>query len=52
VVVVEAHIMEESNAKAVSDDIIIDRSVIDCDNCGVKSPQKCCGRCKSYYYCR
>lgn len=39
-------------AEEVDDNIIIDRSCISCDNCGEDSPQKCCGRCGSYYYCR
>ena len=27
------------------EDIVVDRSFIGCDNCGVGSPQKCCARC-------
>jgi len=34
------------------DDLVIDRSCITCEKCGVVSPQKCCGRCGSFYYCR
>ena len=43
-------IMAENGDDA--DDIVVDRSCIGCDNCGVGSPQKCCARCKSFYYCR
>ena len=43
---------EHTMAAAEVDDLVIDRSCISCDNCGVGSPQKCCGRCGSYYYCR
>ena len=45
---------ENNDAKedAADDDIVVDRSCISCDKCGVGSPQKCCARCKSYYYCR
>ena len=32
--------------------IVVDRSCISCDNCGIGSPQKCCARCGSFYYCR
>ena len=32
--------------------ISVDHSCISCDNCGVGSPQKCCSRCGSFYYCR
>lgn len=35
-----------------ANDIVLDRSCIGCDNCGVGSPEKCCGGCGSYYYCR
>ena len=35
-----------------ADDIVVDRSCIGCDNCGVGSPQKCCARCGLNYYCR
>ena len=44
---------EHTAAAEVDNDIvIIDRSCISCDKCGVASPQKCCGRCGLYYYCR
>lgn len=43
---------DDLTAAAVADDLVVDRSCISCDNCGVSSPQKCCGRCGSYYYCR
>ena len=35
-----------------ADSIVVDRSCIGCDNCGVGSPQKCCARCGLFYYCR
>ena len=43
---------DAQETSAVNDDIVVDRSCIGCDNCGVGSPQKCCSRCGSYYYCR
>ena len=39
-------------ATAEADNIVVDRSCIDCDNCGIGSPQKCCARCGLFYYCR
>ena len=42
----------EAAATVEADDIVVDRSCIGCDNCGVGSPQKCCARCGLYYYCR
>ena len=45
------YVITMSNADE-SDDIVVDRSCIGCDKCGVGSPQKCCSRCGSFYYCR
>ena len=39
-------------ATTEAENIVVDRSCIGCDNCGVSSPQKCCARCGSSYYCR
>jgi len=33
------------------DDLVIDRSHIECDWCGKPGPTKNCSRCSSYYYC-
>ena len=43
---------DEAEAAPAADSIVVDRSCIGCDNCGVGSPQKCCARCGSFYYCR
>ena len=34
-----------------TDDIFVSREHIECEACGKNSPQKCCARCHSYYYC-
>ena len=49
--------INEDDAEAAAtvdeaDDIVVDRSCIGCDNCGIGSPLKCCARCCSVYYCR
>ena len=33
------------------DELVIDRSHIECDFCGKPGPTKNCSRCMSYYYC-
>ena len=43
---------DEVAATVKADDVLVDRSCIGCDNCGVASPQKCCARCSLFYYCR
>ena len=35
---------DEVAATVKADDVLVDRSCIGCDNCGVASPQKCCAR--------
>jgi len=30
---------------------VVSRECINCDACGIASPQKCCARCLSFYYC-
>jgi len=47
-----SNIVDNVEAAAEADDIMVDRSCIGCDNCGVGSPQKCCARCGLFYYCR
>ena len=47
-----SNIVDNVEAAAEEDNIVLDRSCIGCDNCGVGSPQKCCARCGSFYYCR
>ena len=39
------------DSKDVDEELIIDRSHIDCDCCGKPGPTKSCSRCLSYYYC-
>ena len=43
--------MSEFTAATAANDVIVSRECIDCDGCGAASPQKCCSRCYSYYYC-
>lgn len=35
----------------VADDLVVSHECIECDNCGTKSPQKCCAQCSLNYYC-
>ena len=45
--------MSKNPTKAEADDddiVVVDRSCISCDKCGVGSPQKCCARCGSFYF--
>jgi len=39
------------DSKDGGDELVIDRSHIECDCCGKPGPTKNCSRCLSYYYC-
>jgi len=43
--------MADNNNDDANEDLVIDRSHIECDCCGKPGPTKNCSRCLSYYYC-
>ena len=42
---------DNNNDNGGQDELVIDRSHIECDCCGKPGPTKNCSRCLSYYYC-
>jgi len=44
-------IMTDNNDGDVDEELVIDRSHIECDWCGKPGPTKNCSGCMSYYYC-
>ena len=43
--------MADDNNDDANEELVIDRSHIECDCCGKPGPTKNCSRCLSYYYC-